>query len=118
MHPINRDRQKSHPFNTEMDKAAMQAAARYVTPSFQLPVLPTEAEFVRCGRLVKELLETMRSEFSCSLKVERMRRTRTGWAVIYQLGDQPRGAFKIDVRGGEPRSLSPEQAIRQWIRAS
>jgi len=79
---------------------------------------PTEAEFVKCGRIVKLRLEAMRKESSLPVKVERMRRTRTGWAVIYRLGDSPQGAFNVDAGYCEPQIISPEQAIALWVGAS
>ncbi|XHS77041.1 hypothetical protein ACFJGW_15055 [Burkholderiaceae bacterium UC74_6] len=79
---------------------------------------PTEDEFVRCWKIVKRMLETMREESSAPVRVERVRRTRTGWAAIYRIGDRPRGAFKIDTWDDEPRSLSPEQAVAHWASGS
>ena len=79
---------------------------------------PTEAEFAKCGRIVKLRLEAMREETHLPVKVERMRRTRTGWAVIYRLGDNPQGAFNVDAGDCKPRVISPEQAITLWVGAS
>ena len=78
----------------------------------------TETEFTYCGRIARRYLEALRRESSAPVKVERMRRTRTGWAVIYRMGDGPHAAFKVDAWDDAPRLLTPEQAIVQWMSAS
>ncbi len=100
----------------------MQALARR-SHAFPQPCMsparePTEAEFVKCGRVVKQRLEAMRKESSLPVKVERLRRTRTGWAVIYRLGENTQGAFNVDAGDGELQIISPEQAITLWVGAS
>ena len=78
----------------------------------------TEAELNYCGRIARRYLDALRQESSDPVKVERMRRTRTGWAVIYRIGKGPHTAFKVDPWDDAPRLLTPEQAVVQWMSAS
>jgi hypothetical protein len=75
---------------------------------------PTEADIVASMRVVKERLADLRGRSRHPVTVQRVRPTRTGWAVIYREGDGQNMAFSVDASCGESRAISLHTAVEQW----
>jgi hypothetical protein len=83
---------------------------RAISPRAAVRSDPTQAQFDGAMSAVKRQLDILRAACSKPVQVGRVRRTRTGWAVIYRLGDGPEQAFRVDARSSAVLPLTPDDA--------
>lgn len=74
----------------------------------------TTTDLARAADFMRHWLNQLRRSARDTVTIERMRPTRTGWAVIYRIGSEAPNAMAVHALDETWQGISPEAAFELW----